>query len=265
MQQQQNPLKKAEKQPEKNKLKSVIIWALIIYAVLFVATVSLGFSPLGVTELNNAFFQLFIHDERTSVPADVSLSDTGVLPKETEASSTPAVAPTPTPAASAVPVVSASTDLANGNANNPIRLYIPKVGLDTIIQNPSTNNIVALNNTLLYGPARYPESGDMENSKNVLIFGHSSNLPVVHNQNFKVFNGLKVLTEGDDIILFSGSKGYRYTVRTVRLTSADTEVITFSDDRELILSTCNTLGAKEERYVVTASFSGSFPLATNNS
>ena len=71
---------------------------------------------------------------------------------------------------------------------------------------------------------------------------------------------MKLLKIDDEISLYSEAKEYRYKVESVRLAMAEEEKVIFSDENKLILSTCNTFGAKEERYVVEAVFVGSYPV-----
>lgn len=226
-------------QDRKKGLKGLLVFTFIVFSVLFVGSVSFGLTPEGVRELNNWFFSLFIHDDRKVETLNPNVSLQVVTPvKENKVA-----------LAAALPEKTEET----------LRIAIPKISLSAGIQNPSSSNMEALNNSLLYGPVRYPVSGVPGEAKNILIFGHSSNLPVVYNQNFKIFNGLKLLSEGDEISLYRGGLEYRYRVKKVELTLADDARIVFSNDKKLILSTCNTLGAKEERYVVEADFVGSYP------
>ncbi len=218
----------------KEKQRKLLKWSLIIFAILFIASVSLGFSPIGAEELNNAFFSIFIHDTSTKVSSpDVSVLIDNKAP---------------------------SGKTLKAESADPVRIVIPKVGLDAAVLNPLSEDVSTLNSALLGGAVRYPGSGNLESDRNVLIFGHSSALPVIHNQNFKIFNGLKELGLGDEIDLLSKTRGYRYTVLSVRLARADEVRVTFSNDHELILSTCNSFGTKEDRYVVEANFAGSYDL-----
>lgn len=210
-----------------------------IFAILFVGSVSVGFSPAGVQEINNAFFSLFIHDPRTQ-------SDT--LPQVTLTS------------------VDGERDTISVIAPyaQPIHLSIPKIALTTKILSPQSTDAAVLDNALLNGAVMYPGSGSLESKTNIFIFGHSSGLPVVHNQNFKIFNNLKLLSLGDSVSVYSDEREYRYKVTSVRLALSDEVRVTFSNDHKLILSTCNTFGAKEERYVVEASFVDSRSVSNYN-
>src|SRR3989344_665620 len=70
----------------------------------------------------------------------------------------------------------------------PERIAISSIGLDLPVQNPITRDINALDTLLQKGPARYVDSARLGEKGNVIIFGHSSRLPVVHNQMYKAFN-----------------------------------------------------------------------------
>lgn len=198
----------------------------VIFAILLVVLSALNLSPLPIRELNNAFFSLFINDERDKTVPDVATNN-DVQDVYTE----------------------------------PVRISIAKIGIDVKVLNPATSDIKVLDDALLYGAVRYPGSGDLESKRNMFIFGHSSYLPVVHNQNYKAFNRIQELKEGDEIILYSKVKSYLYKVSGVKLTTAEAELVDLSSfDHKLILSTCNSFGKKEERYVVTADFVGSSSL-----
>ncbi len=135
----------------------------------------------------------------------------------------------------------------------PIRIVIDRIGVDTQVLNPESTDVEVLDRALLSGAVRYPGSGGTGEVANMLIFGHSSNLPVVRNQAFRAFNQLGTLREGDIITVYSNTHKYEYTVRDVRLADAE-EVVVYFDAPEptLTLATCNTFGAKQERWVVTA-------------
>lgn len=136
----------------------------------------------------------------------------------------------------------------------PVRVVIPIIKVNAIVHNPDSNDNVILNGYLDKGTVRYPGSGLLGDG-NVLIFGHSSNLAVVNNQAYKALNGLKTLVRGDTIYLDSDKYRYVYTVEKNSMVRADEGYVDFEDDRNMLtLSTCNTLGAKEDRHVVEAIF-----------
>lgn len=142
---------------------------------------------------------------------------------------------------------------------NPIRIVIPAIHLDFRIITPESVAVSVLDEALTRGVVQYPEGGDLSRG-NVFLFGHSSNLPVVRNKAYKVFTDLHLLKEGDIIQLFSENDEYRYSVTKTFLTDENEAFITFSNDKKkLTLSTCNTFGAKSERFIVEAEFVGDSP------
>jgi len=135
----------------------------------------------------------------------------------------------------------------------PIKILINKIGVDSAVANPLSKNVSTLNNTLKLGAVRYPDSGFLDEDKNIFIFGHSTSLET-NTAYYKTFNNLDKLTAGDEIILRSTKNEYTYKVTSVIITNSEDGLINFDNDRKLILSTCNTLGQKEERIVVNAVF-----------
>lgn len=141
----------------------------------------------------------------------------------------------------------------------PTRVVIEKVGVDTPVSNPRSVSLQSLDAALLSGAVRYPGTATLDGIGSVLIFGHQSYLPVVHNKAFKAFNDLQKLVSGDTISVFSGGTEYRYAVRSVTLVTTDLGSIALeTTGRTLTLVTCNSLGEKEERYIIKADFIGTF-------
>jgi len=135
----------------------------------------------------------------------------------------------------------------------PKKIEIPKVGIEASVENPETTDIAALDEALLSGTVRYPTSARLGEDGNVVIFGHSSHLPVVHNQAFKAFNDIEKLVEGDAIIVTAEKYRYIYAVETVVEADAETDLIPLQvEGSKLTLSTCDTFRAKSARFVVTA-------------
>lgn len=138
----------------------------------------------------------------------------------------------------------------------PDRIVIQEIGLDLPVQNPQTRDIVALDEYLKDGPVRYMDSAQLGESGNVLIFAHTSHLPVVKNQMYKAFNRIPELKAGDSITVQGDGKTYLYTVRSVRQADADEETISLAPSlgRKLTLVTCDTLTSKSSRFVLEADF-----------
>lgn len=141
----------------------------------------------------------------------------------------------------------------------PERIVIPEINLDLPVQNPSTRDIATLDEYLKDGPVRYVDSAKLGEKGNVLIFAHTSHLPVVKNQMYKAFNRVPDLKPGDSITLQGEGKTYLYTVRSVRKTNVENveeSIIDLSptQGRKLTLVTCNTLAGKSARFVLEADF-----------
>ena len=91
----------------------------------------------------------------------------------------------------------------------------------------------------------------------MLLFGHSSRLPVVRNQLYKAFNNIETLKDGDVIYVQSGSETYTYRVTNVYQASATDDKIALAvDGHRLTLLTCDSFGSKNDRWVVEAEFTG---------
>lgn len=138
-------------------------------------------------------------------------------------------------------------------SNVPTRIRIDSIGLDTPILTPSDTRIDVLDRALLQGAVLYPGSGTLGDVSNMLIFGHSSYLPVVKNKAYRAFNKLHTLSVGEVVHVDSTTHRYTYRVNSVFLKEADQIRVEFTASvPTLTLATCNTFGDKEERWVVTA-------------
>lgn len=143
----------------------------------------------------------------------------------------------------------------------PKRIVIQKIGIDVSVLNPASTNISILDQALLSGSVRYPTSSTLSQDGNMLIFGHSSSRAVVRNQNFKAFNRVNELVEGDVIRVFSKDREYLFRVSSVVSTKAEDGVVYLEPGvKKLTIVTCNSLGDKSDRFMVEASFVGSYPL-----
>ncbi len=163
----------------------------------------------------------------------------------------------------AAAVSTASAHLA-GNA--PLRVTIPKVGIDTPVNNPNTTSVSGLDNALLKGAVRYPDSALLGEVAPMFIFGHQSYLPVVHNQAFKAFNGLQNVRVGDDVIVSSATTNYHYRVTSIDyVDTEDGEVEIGGGTQTLTLVTCDSFGKqKTKRYVVVAAFTFEEPITNTH-
>ncbi len=149
-------------------------------------------------------------------------------------------------------------ELAAVNAVLPERIEIDAIGLDLPIQNIDSRDLSVLDLALEKGSVRYVDSAPLGVPGNMLVFAHSSHLPVVHNQMFKAFNRLPELTPGDSIVVEGGGRKYLYSVTSVRRTDAEDAIIDLTPTKgtRLTLSTCDTLTSKSSRFVVEAEYVG---------
>lgn len=153
-----------------------------------------------------------------------------------------------------------TTTVGNKKYELPVRISIEKIGVNSIVQNPTTTNIYTLDDLLLHGVVRYPGSG-LPGQGNMFFFGHSTGLKLVNNQAFREFNGFKNLVAGDTILVYGDTHVFTYKVNNVRMVNADEVLVDFSVKKNMLtLSTCNTFGQKQQRYVVEADYVGSSAL-----
>jgi LPXTG-site transpeptidase (sortase) family protein len=147
-------------------------------------------------------------------------------------------------------------------AYEPTRIVINGVGIDLPVLNPEATDIPTLDEELKKGAVRYPNSALPGQRGNVLIFGHSSHLPVVHNQMYRAFNMLPEVKKDDFITLEGNGYAYLYRVTEVRKADANEEYVDLSPEQgaKLTLSTCDTFGAKSARWIVEADFVSSYEL-----
>lgn len=121
------------------------------------------------------------------------------------------------------------------------------------VLNPVSREIADLDEALLSGAVRHPDSADFSKAGNIFILGHSSYLPNVLNRNFQAFNGIQNLTWGDRIRLQSADTEYVYRVERVYEAVASDLIVPFTPgEARLTLATCNSFGSKDDRYIVEA-------------
>ncbi len=137
----------------------------------------------------------------------------------------------------------------------PVRVSIPAINLSVTVADPTTTNVSVLDALLLRGAVRYPTSALLGENGNVVIFGHSSYLPIVGNPAYKTFDGIQKLAKGDTITVYSADTAYTYSVATVSKEKASEAIIPLSvEGKVLTLSTCNSFATTNDRFVVTADF-----------
>lgn len=150
---------------------------------------------------------------------------------------------------------SAISAVENYPSEKPVRIVAPEIGLDTRIENPDSTDIQALDDALLKGAVRYPQSAFLGDNATLYLFGHQSGLPVVKNKAFKAFNNLQNLEIGDEITVYSDTAAYTYLVTSIEMVKNTEALIPLeSGKRKLTLSTCNSFGQKEDRIIVNTDF-----------
>ena len=148
-----------------------------------------------------------------------------------------------------------ATQVLNGTGQLPTRVAVAKIGLTVVVANPSSTDVNVLDNYLSKGAVRYPTSGTLGVNGTVLLFGHSSYLPIVHNQAYKSFDGIQNLKTGDIISVYSGTTEYQFSVTGVKVADATSDIVELpADSQHLTLVTCDSFATKSNRYVVTADF-----------
>jgi len=145
----------------------------------------------------------------------------------------------------------------NNNSSLPLTLKIPALNREIAILNPSSREISDLDNALLSGVVRHPDSAVLGQEGNLFILGHSSYLPKVFNKNFQAFNGIQNLKWGDIITLESDDTVYTYQVKKVYQAKAENITVPIAGvGQHLTLATCNSFGSKDDRYMVEADLVG---------
>jgi LPXTG-site transpeptidase (sortase) family protein len=135
----------------------------------------------------------------------------------------------------------------------PTSIYIRKLDRTVQVLNPESRAIADLDNALLSGVVRHPDSAKLAQNGNVFILGHSSYLPTVVNSNFQAFNGIQQLAWGDTIEVSSGNKVHVFEVEKVfKAQASDLTVPIAGDERRLTLATCNSFGSTDDRFIVEA-------------
>lgn len=248
---------------------SVAIGIYVLLTVAFLILYIFGLVPEvlkagNFRDFNISDLRLSVEPNSTiTVQATTTTADTGVAPMAHASSTRPAIAPATTtkkiapqssvrPAAVTKPVPVAAT-LPVMNGENPVYVESLSVGLSVKVTNPASADNATLEEYLKKGGIRYPGSFGLGAGGNTLLMGHSTSYKVVNNQAYKAFNGVKLLKVGDIVTVRSLTKEYRYRV-TSNIMAKNSEVyVDFTQGKNMItLVTCNVLGAKEDRYVVTA-------------
>jgi len=146
----------------------------------------------------------------------------------------------------------------------PVRIVVAKIGVDAKIANPQSTDLAVLDASLHDGAARYPTSAMLGEEGTMVLFGHSSYLPVVHSQTYKTFSGVQTLKNGEIISVYSSTHEYRYAVTGVKVADASQDVVELAQHgKELVLVTCDSFSKKTSRFVVSAKLVGTYSLTSN--
>lgn len=206
------------------------------FAVFLSAAVIIFFSSLSVAD-SIGFVPCYVDDTECGSREAVSLSNLPELGEE----------PAPILGAEATPVL-------------PERIMSSAIDLDLPVQDSDTRDIEVLYTMLEDGPVRYVDSARLGEEGNVLIFGHSTSLPIVRNKMYKAFNRVSELKEGDTISVSGSGKTFVYSVTSIASVDVSVGVIDMSKERgkRLTLVTCDTLTGETARFVVEAALIGSY-------
>lgn len=158
----------------------------------------------------------------------------------------------------------ASSTVSQSQGEQPVQIKADAIKLDVRIENPTSTDIDILDQALLKGAVRYPISALLGEQGTVLLFGHSSYLPVVRNRNFKAFDDIQKLRPGQIISVYSASKEYRYAVTGVREANVEAgDIVELPQDGQyLTLVTCDSFKGKADRFIVTAKLVGEYNLVS---
>jgi len=135
----------------------------------------------------------------------------------------------------------------------PRKIIFDSLDKEVVVLNPESRDVASLDEALLSGVVRHPDSADFENTGNIFILGHSSYLPNVMNKNFQAFNGIQKLVWGDMIRVQSDDMEYVYRVQKVYEAKTSDVSVPFTPGKALLtLATCNSFGSKDDRFMVEA-------------
>ncbi|MEM9336660.1 MAG: sortase [Patescibacteria group bacterium] len=133
----------------------------------------------------------------------------------------------------------------------PNQIIIDRLDRTIPINNPTSRSIADLDEALLTGAVRHPDSATFTNEGTIFVLAHSSYLPNVLNEFFQAFNGIQNLEWGDTIRLQSEDMEYVYRVERVYQAKASEVTVPIANTGpRLTLATCNSFASKDDRYIV---------------
>jgi len=135
-------------------------------------------------------------------------------------------------------------------------IAIPEIGLVSPIGYPTSTDIAVLDEALLSGVVRYPDSALPGENGNVYIFGHSTSKLIVRNPAFTAFSNIHKLAVGDIIYILFRNAEYRYRVTKVmnNVSPEEAKKIAVGDTAKLTLGTCWPPGNVKNRTIVEAEY-----------
>ncbi len=143
----------------------------------------------------------------------------------------------------------------------PVKIIFETLNKEVTVLNPQSREIADLDEALLSGAVRHPDSADFTEDGNIFILAHSSYLPNVFNKNFQAFNGIQDLTWGDKIRVQSEGMEYVYSVKkTYKAKATEVFVPETPGEANLTLATCNSFGSKDDRFMVEAKLVGEYKI-----
>lgn len=212
----------------------------IVFTVSYLLLVAVDFLPEEPTkETEVAEETSEIHDDQNM---DTSSS--------TEEESTD---PPPTEASGVSSYVSDEEIVISREVILPTKVYFERLDRTVEVFNPTSRAIADLDEALLGGVVRHPDSATLDQEGNVFILGHSSYLPNVFNKNFQAFNGIQNLEWGDIIEVTSGDLVFVYAVDQVYKAKAQEVTVPIANTGKMLtIATCNSFGSTDDRYIVEA-------------
>ncbi|MGH9438279.1 MAG: sortase, partial [Terriglobia bacterium] len=134
------------------------------------------------------------------------------------------------------PVANSASSPASASSSGelPLKIVIDSINLTATVGNPTSSDNDTMDQFLKSGAVRYPSSALLGESGTVLLFGHSSYLPIVANHAYKTFDGIQNLKNGDEISVYSSDREYRYQVTGVSRVEASTGSVALPSDGEYL-------------------------------
>jgi LPXTG-site transpeptidase (sortase) family protein len=135
----------------------------------------------------------------------------------------------------------------------PLSITIPALNRTVRAVTPVSSAVGDLDNALLSGVVRHPDSVLLGEEGNVVILGHSSYLPHVLNRNFQALNGTQNLAWGDVIVVETEHSRYTYMVTHVfKAKASDASIPIFGVGKRLTLITCDSFATTDDRFIIEA-------------